>query len=197
PMRLRRTVLAAIAAFWVSLSPAGAADTEFLKGYVHARNGDPEGAIAVWAPLAERGHLRAQYALGALYSEGEGVQIDMEQAFRWWHMAARAGDRRAQFNIAGMYREGLGVEADVEQAVTWMRRAAEAGNVDAQFGMVDFYAEGYGVPQDETEAMFWLEVALLSGGQALSPASSRLSRTLRHDQFDRVRTRARDWLESR
>ena len=196
-IRTFRISIVIVALIWVSLTPAAAGDTGFLKGYIHAQNGDPEGAISVWAPLAERGHQRARYALGTLYAQGQGVPVDMAQAFRWWSLAAEGGDLQAQYNIAGMYREGTGTEPDDAQAFSWMMRAAKAGNVDAQLGLVEYYAEGVGVTPDEDEAMFWLQVALLSGGNPGSPVTSRLSRQLRHQNFDRVRTRARDWLEYR
>ncbi len=177
--------------------PAQASDTRFLMGFVHAHDGNHEAAIAVWEPLANDGHLKAQYALGSLYAEGDGVPVDMEKAYRWWFRAAEGGDTRAQFNIAGLLKEGLGTEQDEELAFEWMEHAARAGNVDAQLKLVEYYLTGCGVEADEAEAVFWLEVALLSGGNPISGPASVLARRLEHGDFDRRGTRARDWLNSR
>ena len=41
--------------------------------------------------LAEQGHAEAQYKLGVLYINGQGVTEDYEEAVKWFHKAAELG----------------------------------------------------------------------------------------------------------
>jgi len=54
--------------------------------------------------LAEQGSAEAQYNLGLMYANGDGVPQNDEEAVRWYRLAAEQGDANAQFNLGGMYR---------------------------------------------------------------------------------------------
>ena len=45
----------------------------------------------LWRPLAESGHAAAQYSIGWMYANGEGLSLDEAEALRWWHPAAEQG----------------------------------------------------------------------------------------------------------
>jgi hypothetical protein len=47
-------------------------------------------------PLAEQGHADAQYNLGAMYADGEGVPQDNVRAYAWWSVAATQGKEDAK-----------------------------------------------------------------------------------------------------
>ena len=47
---------------------------------------------------AAKGHVLAQNNLGARYVSGEGVPVDLIEAYLWFHKAAEAGDRKAGKN---------------------------------------------------------------------------------------------------
>jgi len=80
-------------------------------------------AVKAFSRLAEQGHAKAQYFLGFLYAEGEGVPQDKAEAARWYRKAAEQGYAEAQFNLGVMYENGEGVPED---------KAAEQGDTDAQ-----------------------------------------------------------------
>ena len=48
---------------------------------------------------AEAGVVEAQYRLGALYDDGEGVVADAAEALKWYRRAAEAGHPRAQWRL--------------------------------------------------------------------------------------------------
>ena len=48
---------------------------------------------------AEQGYAGAQYNLGLMYAQGEGVPEDDAEAVRWYQMAAEQGQAGAQFNL--------------------------------------------------------------------------------------------------
>ena len=81
---------------------------------------------------AEQGHADAQYNLGAIYSRGEGVPEDDDEAVRWYRKAAEQGDAAAQTKLGTMYIIGKGVPEDTAEAVHWYRKAAEQGDAGIQ-----------------------------------------------------------------
>jgi uncharacterized protein len=76
-------------------------DTSYLKDLVLLRN-DPSKVPAI-RERAGRGEAHAQYALGLIYSEGRGVEIDLAQAHYWLSLAVSQGDRDAEMlrNLVG------------------------------------------------------------------------------------------------
>ena len=49
------------------------------------------GRLKEWKPLADQGHAYAQYNLGWMYANGEGVPEDDAEAVRWLRLAADQG----------------------------------------------------------------------------------------------------------
>ena len=70
----------------------------------------------------------AQFNLGYMYDQGEGVPQDYKLAVEWYRIAAEQGEARAQSNLGYMYDQGKGVPQDYKLAVEWHRKAAEQGN---------------------------------------------------------------------
>lgn len=77
-----------------ALSPATAAD--FDKGMTAYRSGDYQAALAEWRLLAESGHATAQYNLGLMYEQEEGVALDLVCAYVWYELAAFNGSKQSQ-----------------------------------------------------------------------------------------------------
>ena len=53
-------------------------------------------ALRLCRPLAEKGHSGAQFRLGAMYFDGEGVTQNYSEALKWLRMAGDLGDGEAQ-----------------------------------------------------------------------------------------------------
>ena len=98
-------------------------------------------ALRLFRPLADQGGASAQFMLGFMYDNGEGVPKDYVQAAKWWRLAADQGDARAQFNLGLMYDVGQGVPKDYVQAVKWYRLAADRGYARAQFNLGFSYSK--------------------------------------------------------
>jgi TPR repeat protein len=61
---------------------------------------------ARWYRLAsEQGLALAQYNLGILYGDGEGVPKDAVEAHAWWNVAAARGHELAKENLAVIEEE--------------------------------------------------------------------------------------------
>ena len=81
----------------------------------------------VWQ-AAEQGNATAQFSLGFMYANGEGVPQDDSEAVRWFRLAAEQGDAAAQLNLGLMYANGEGVLKDSVLAHMWSNIAGANGN---------------------------------------------------------------------
>ncbi len=151
--------------FLLALAPGQSTAGDFQTGVEAAAAGDYETALALWQPLAEAGHVDAQFNLGLMFDNGIGVPRNQETAAMWYRRAAEAGDRTAQSYLGEMYAKGQGVEQNFEQAVEWYEKAAFRGDSLAQYNLGILYASGKGVPLDDVYAFAWLSVAH-AGGQS-------------------------------
>jgi len=98
----------------------------FQDGLLAYHRGDPVTAFEIWKPMAERGHVGAQYSLGVLYQQGEGVVPDLRLAAHWYRKAAERGDPDAQLNLGLLYAQGKGVRQDYVEAYKWFSLAFRA-----------------------------------------------------------------------
>jgi len=123
---------------------AGSADTEvdLARAEAYALDGDFAPAWCIWEPLAEAGNVTAQYNLGWLYHNGNGVAVNDERARQLWEQAARSGHAEAQVALAMLYgQQGSRLE-DQAQAVNWYREAAAQGIEDALLVLLDYADRG-------------------------------------------------------
>ncbi len=82
-------------------------------------------------PLAEDGLADAQFILGRMYQNGDGVSRDARRAAGWYRRAAEQGHADARFDLGMMYRYGIGVTRDPVEAYAWFELADRAGNTEA------------------------------------------------------------------
>ncbi len=137
----------------------------FEKASEYFRQYDYQKGIEVYKQLATAGDLKAQKALGYLYTHGlyrhdvVEVNSDSEQALYWYLMAAEQGDFQAQLIVARILKSS----GDYMNAITWYEKLASAGDRNAQRELaVLLRQETYWYKQTEQnyqKAMQWLEKA--------------------------------------
>jgi TPR repeat protein len=98
------------------------------KAYLH---GDYEKARTDIEFLARGGEARAQYDLGLMYDQGQGVPQSDAKAMEWYERAAQQGEPRAQYNLGLMHLNGQGVPPDLVKAYYWISLSANRGNAHA------------------------------------------------------------------
>ena len=101
---------------------------DFDKGVAAYEVGDFATAMTEWKRLAEHGNAAAQYNLGIMYANGQGVPQDDAEAVKWYRMAAKQGDTDAQINLGLMYAYGQGVLVDNQTAHMWFNLGAANGS---------------------------------------------------------------------
>jgi hypothetical protein len=81
---------------------------------------------------AEQGNVDAQFGLGAMYTNGQGVAKDERTAVLWYTKAAEQGDAGAQYTLGVMYANGQGVAKDKKTAALWQ------ANIGRSLSLGDF-----------------------------------------------------------
>ena len=148
-------------------STAGATQESELQNGIRAFvSGDYPAAFATLSRLAKEGNAIAQFYLGVMYAQGQGVPQDYAQALAWFRQAAAQGVAMAQYNLGEMYDNGQGVPQDNAQALAWYRKAAAQGNASGQSNLGVMYEDGQGVPQDYAQALAWFRQAAAQGDAA-------------------------------
>jgi uncharacterized protein len=93
-------------------------------GYAAYQKGNYEAALRILGPLAESGDARAQFILGVMYSEGQGVPQDYTEAGKWYGLSGWQGYAQAQYNLGLWYAQGEGGAQDYVRAHMWFNLAA-------------------------------------------------------------------------
>ena len=70
-----------------------------------------------------QGHVNAQFNLGSLYFDGNGVEQSNILGIEWFKSSGRAGHAGASFALAEMFREGERVSKDLVEAHAWAAKA--------------------------------------------------------------------------
>ena len=81
--------------------------------------------------LAEQGNAQAQFELGTMYSEGQGIPRSYAEAVKWYQLAAYQGHSGAQNNLGMMYADGKGVRRNYTEAYVWVSLVAAKGDTFA------------------------------------------------------------------
>ena len=66
-----------------------------------------------YTAAAQVGHADANYNLGIMYHQDDGIAKDVKLALKYYTAAAQAGDADANYNLGIMYHQGDGVAKDV------------------------------------------------------------------------------------
>ena len=150
-------------------------------------------ALKEFSTLANQGNAQAQFNLGVMYDNGQGVPKDEAQAVAWYRKAAEQGYVSAQYNLGVMYGNGRGVPKDEAQAVAWYRKAAEQGEAMAQTNLGLMYVNGRGVQKDVVLAYMLYNIAAASGKEKAINNRASLEGTLSRQQITEAQAFSSAW----
>ena len=104
---------------------AVSARADFNDGVVAYSMGEYQTAYNTMRSLAETAdHGYAQYYVGMMYLNGQGVEQSFEDAGAWFLKAAEHSIPQAQFKLGQLYFNGQGLPRDYERAYAWYRAGA-------------------------------------------------------------------------
>ena len=121
---------------------------------------NPERAAEMFSYAASYfGDPAAQYQLGRLYLDGNGVDLDRRQAARWLNLAAEKGYGPAQAMLGQMLVRGQGVPKQPARGLMWLMLAKESADPKREAWIVTLHAEVLGAASDSEKktAMGFLE----------------------------------------
>ncbi len=159
----RRLCALMIGALSVLAQPAAADFETAVEAYAR---GDHRAALQNWTREAQGGDAAAQWLVGNMYLNGEGLPgRDPARAAVFYRSAAEQGYAEAQVSLATLYRLGRGVEQDYRQALAWLYEAASQRHALAQVDLGDLFLTGVPgtVEADPTHALEWYRLAAKQG----------------------------------
>ena len=191
---MKLTLKHAVAAIILVLSfAAPLAAGPFEDAIVAHGRGDYATALRLMRPLANQGLAGAQYNLGQMYLQGQGVPQDNAEGAKWYRLAANRGYALAQYNLGVMYAKGSGVPQDDAEAMKWFRLAANQANASAQYNLGVKYSNGQGVPQDFVRAHMWYNLAAAQGNKDAVKNRDRTASRMTQAQIAEAQKLAREW----
>ena len=190
--RMRNSLLLAalVLALTCAASPVLAGFDEGVTAY---KAGDFTLAREEFLKTAEQGDAGAQYYLGLMYYNGQGVAQNYQAAGWWWRRAAEQGGVAAQHYLGVMYYNGEGVVRDYAAAAQWNRQAAVQGFALAQYNLGVMYYNGQGVARNYVEAYMWLSLAAAQSHEKAAKALDLLEGIMTSAQITAAQERARNW----
>jgi TPR repeat protein/tRNA A-37 threonylcarbamoyl transferase component Bud32 len=180
----------------VRMDPKAFNDT-VTRGSEAWRAGDYSKALALLLPAAQNGHPIAQHRLGVMYTLGQGVVENMDEAVRWYRKAADQGQGESQYSLGMRYVLGQGVNQDFQEAVHWFKLAADQGVGVAQYALGLRYTKGEGVPEDLVEAYKWASLANHSGPYNTQVQLGHLEEKMTSEQLAQAKRLVKEFVPHR
>lgn len=151
----------------------------FRFGFNAYKQGDKSTAVEALTYAADKGHAIAQWKLGRMYAEGDGLKKDDSKAFKLFseivnvHGEDNPNAPSARFvsnafvELGGYYRNGIpgsDMAPDLGRARSMYAYAASYfGDPDAQLALARMYYDGEGVERDPLQAARWAKLAADKG----------------------------------
>lgn len=161
-----------------SAAPVSAMEA-FRSGAHFLKSGEPAKAVNSLEYAAAKGHAVAQWKLGRMYAEGEGVTQNDLKAFEYFrriadnHAEDNPGTPQARFvanafvALGHYYLDGIpntDVKRDAARAREMFGYAASYfRDPDAQYYLARLYLAGTGAPHDPRQAARWFGLSAQKG----------------------------------
>jgi uncharacterized protein len=120
-------------------------------------------ALDKFKQSANENNSWAQSMVAFMYSNGQGVAVNYEEAYKWNLRSAEMGNPAGQFNLALALEDGQGVKQNFALALKYYRMAAEQNILSAQTNLGLMYAKGRGVSQNKILAYMWFNLGAREG----------------------------------
>lgn len=177
------------------LARMGSADAQNRLGAacLSGPDKDPACAAGWFRKAADRGHAKAQYNLGVLHYQGQGVPRDRAIAAQWFRKAADQDFMDAQYNLGVMLYRGEGLPQDRREAFALYAKAAGRGHMNSQYNLGTMYLEGQGAPRDLVQAYLWLSLSAEQGFTDAVLNRDYAGRKMIPRQMEEARAKIRAW----
>ena len=160
-------VLLALALFAASAFADKQADRYYEEAIRLHGSADLEEVFDLYTRAAELGNAAAQYNIAMMYSNGEVVNVDYQQAVYWFKKSASQQFAPAQYRLGELYFFGMGgLPENKKAAGRLFKAAAEQGDPDAQVNLALLLGTELAFPLDKEEALHYLILADQGGHES-------------------------------
>lgn len=159
----RLALILACLAITVMSARAEPGQAWFERGMQLGKAGDFAAALPLIRSAADAGHADAQFTLGTMYANGQGVPLSKTDARLWFERAAQKNHPRALYNLGLYHERGISVPKDMSTALSWYRRGASNGDAQAAYNAGHILLTGDGVPRNSVEGIRLLEQSASAG----------------------------------
>jgi len=195
-MKAIQASMIAVAIALVSVPAWAGPQEDFKKGYGYYQAENYDEAVKWYRKAAEQGYAPAQYRLGELHYDGQGVPQDYAEAAKWQRKGADQGYVSSQTALGVTYAMGKGVSQDYAEAAKWYRKAAEQGDAYTQFNLGIAYEKGEGVPQVYVTAHMWYNLSAATSRHGSDERRDDIAEKMTPAQIIEAQRRARVCLDS-
>ena len=106
----------------------------------------------------------AQYKLGVMYLEGDGVSKDEAAGRKFLELSSEQGVSAAFKQLSEIYRKGKGVPVDLTKAFAYAKTGAEyVDDIDATYQYAEMLLNGEGTEKNIALAIDWFDRAIQLG----------------------------------
>jgi len=144
--------------FGVNATPAAVEQTSDALADIPLGNDALKSAISKGEPMA-------LFEVGRRYTDGTGVEKNLDEAAKWYERSAESGFAPAQYIIGNFNEKGIGLERNPAKAATWYEAAANNGNLIAMHNLAVLYATPGALSEqpDMARAFEWFKKAAVHG----------------------------------
>ena len=176
----------------LTVLPAPALADSFDKGMAAYEAKNFKKARAVFSELANAGHPKAQYWLGAMNEFGLGGAVDRAAALKWYSSSAKEENSDAQYALGEKLLTGNGIDSNPAEAVSWWRKAASHGHLTALLQLAICYRDGTGVPADIVMAHVYASIRVREWGKMDLAERDKISKELAAQLTEAQRTESEE-----
>jgi TPR repeat protein len=109
------------------------AGMKYYTGFDGTEVPDFKEAFDLFIEAASQGHHEAQFMVGNMFENGNGIIKDQKKALLWYYKAADAGNANACYYLGLNFFEGRDGKIDFVEASSWFKKAAEMGHLSAMY----------------------------------------------------------------
>ena len=132
---------------------------QLRMGTYNVEKKDYKKAVEYLNQAIDNKNAYANLALAFLYYKGDGVEKDINKAFKLLSDASNI-DPNAAYQLSRFYLQGINTKIDNEKGIDLLEFSAQNGVFQAQELLSNVYKQGlYGVAKDQIKYEYWLKKA--------------------------------------
>lgn len=150
-------------------------------------------AFDLFYQIAEISNVEAMTTVAFMFSVGEGVRENINEAIYWYKQAEELEYSDAMCNLGFLYIYGQGIPKNYQKGLKWIQKAVVLENSQAMCVLAECYLNGWGVEENHDFAFEYYEQAANLGNQGAMMALGMM--TLNEDDKHFDREKSQEWFQ--